>query len=55
MQARFYAYVLQMQGYGAVTCAFVCVELEDEVGEPVVVRYEFEAQPESKHENQSEK
>ncbi len=55
MQARFYAYVLQMQGYGAVTCAFVCVELEDEVGEPVVVRYEFEAQPESKHESQPEK
>ena len=43
MQARFYAYVLQMQGYGAITCAFVCVELEDEKGEPVVVRYEFEA------------
>ncbi len=43
MQARFYAYVLQMQGYGAITCAFVCVELEDEDGEPVVVRYEFEA------------
>ncbi len=41
MQARFYAYVLQRQGYGAVTCAFVCVELEDEHGEPVVCRYEF--------------
>ncbi len=43
MQARFYASVLQGQGFGSVTCAFVCVELEDAAGEPVVVRYEFAA------------
>ena len=43
MQARFYASVLQSQGFGGVTCAFVCVELEDAAGEPVVVRYEFAA------------
>ncbi|WP_293673948.1 PD-(D/E)XK nuclease family protein, partial [uncultured Parolsenella sp.] len=41
MQARFYASVLLAQGFTAVTCAFVCVELEDETGEPVVVRYTF--------------
>ena len=41
MQARFYASVLLAQGFTVVTCAFVCVELEDETGEPVVVRYTF--------------
>ena len=41
MQARFYASVLLGQGFTSVTCAFVCVELEDETGEPVVVRYTF--------------
>ena len=41
LQARFYAYVLKRMGYGKVTCAFVCVELEDETGEPVVMRYRF--------------
>lgn len=41
MQARFYASVLLAQGFTSVTCAFVCVELEDECGEPVVVRYTF--------------
>ena len=42
MQARFYAYVLRRQGWQRVTCAFVCVELEGEDGQPVVIRYEFE-------------
>ena len=41
MQARFYAFVLKRMGYGEITCAFVCVELEGEAGEPVVVRYQF--------------
>ena len=42
MQARFYAYVLRREGWRRVTCAFVCVELEGEDGQPVVIRYEFE-------------
>ena len=42
MQARFYASVLRAQGWRRVTCAFVCVELEGEPGQPVVTRYEFE-------------
>ena len=41
MQARFYACVLGRMGYGAVDCAFVCVELDDGAGQPVVVRYRF--------------
>ena len=41
MQARFYAHVLRRQGWSRVTCAFVCVELADESGQPVVTRYEF--------------
>lgn len=41
MQARFYAYVLGLQGYKHIECAFVCVELEDGSGQPVVVRYGF--------------
>lgn len=41
MQARFYAYVLQLQGFKRITCAFVCVELEGKDGQPVVIRYEF--------------
>lgn len=41
MQACFYAYVLGLQGYKHITCAFVCVELEDDSGQPVVTRYEF--------------
>ena len=41
MQARFYASVLRQQGWRHVTCAFVCVELSDELGQPVVIRYEF--------------
>ena len=41
MQARFYASVLRQQGWRHVTCAFVCVELSDELGQPVVTRYEF--------------
>ena len=42
MQARFYAHVLRRQGWSRVTCAFVCVELADESGQPVVTRYDFE-------------
>ena len=41
MQARFYASVLRQQGWRHVTCAFVCVELSDELGQPVVTHYEF--------------
>lgn len=41
MQARFYASVLRRQGFGDVDCAFVCVELEDGAGRPVVTRYRF--------------
>ena len=43
MQTRFYAGVLQGQGYGEVTCAFVCVERDDGHGQPVVARYRFDA------------
>ena len=41
MQARFYAFVLREQGFSEIDCAFVCVELEDEAGQPVVTRYRF--------------
>lgn len=41
MQARFYAYVLGLQGFEDIECAFVCVELEDDSGQPVVTRYTF--------------
>ena len=41
MQARFYASVLRGQGFGDIDCAFVCVELEDGGGQPVVTRYRF--------------
>lgn len=41
MQANFYASVLMRQGFSSVECAFVCVELDDGNGQPVVVRYEF--------------
>ena len=41
LQARTYAYVLRRMGFTDVTCAFVCVELDDGTGEPVVARYEF--------------
>jgi hypothetical protein len=44
MQARFYAYVLMQQGYEAVECAFVCVERDDGSGQPIVVRYAFDAE-----------
>lgn len=40
-QAGYYARVMASQGFSSVTCAFVCVEREDESGEPIVVRYEF--------------
>ena len=45
MQADFYARVLLSQGFARVSCAFVCVEREDEnaPGEPLAVRYEFTA------------
>ena len=39
MQANFYAWVLMDQGFEAVECAFVCVEVDDGAGGPVVVRY----------------
>jgi ATP-dependent exoDNAse (exonuclease V) beta subunit len=40
-QAGYYARVMASQGFSSVTCVFVCVEREDESGEPIVVRYEF--------------
>ena len=43
MQAGYYADVLLRLGYASVECAFVCVELEDASGEPVVVRYSFDS------------
>lgn len=43
MQANFYAWVMMSQGYAEVTCAFCCVEVDDGAGEPVVVRYRFDA------------
>jgi ATP-dependent exoDNAse (exonuclease V) beta subunit len=48
MQANFYAWVLTSRGYRTVSCAFCCVELDDGFGGPLVVRYEFEAQGESR-------
>lgn len=42
MQANFYAWVLMSQGFKSVTCAFVCVEVDDGAGGPVVVRYRFD-------------
>lgn len=42
MQANFYAWVLMDQGFEAVECAFVCVEVDDGAGGPVVVRYRFD-------------
>lgn len=49
-QARLYASVLINQGFTAVTCAFVCVELDagellgdDKTDQPYVVRYDFHA------------
>lgn len=43
-QARLYTEVLAREGLTDVTCAFVCVEREDEEkpGEPLVLRYRFE-------------
>ena len=41
LQARFYAYVLRRMGYGDIDCAFVCVEVADDGGQPLVVRYRF--------------
>ena len=43
MQANFYASVLARLGYESIECAFVCVELMDGFGEPVVARYRFES------------
>jgi len=43
LQAAFYASVLVRLGYESVECAFACVELDDGSGEPVVVRYRFDA------------
>ncbi|MDO4537672.1 MAG: UvrD-helicase domain-containing protein [Coriobacteriales bacterium] len=40
-QAELYANVLLSQGFSSVSCAFVCVELGRDDGEPYVVRYEF--------------
>ena len=42
MQANLYAWVLMGQGFEAVECAFVCVEVDDGTGGPVVVRYRFD-------------
>jgi hypothetical protein len=42
MQANFYAWVLMDQGFEAVECAFVCVEVDDGAGGPVVMRYHFD-------------
>jgi RecB family exonuclease len=42
MQANFYAWVLMDQGFEAVECTFVCVEVDDGAGGPVVVRYRFD-------------
>ena len=44
MQANFYAWVLCDQGFSEVECAFVCVEVDDGQGGPVVVRYAFDEQ-----------
>ena len=44
MQANFYAWVLRDQGFSTVECAFVCVEVDDGSGGPVVVRYRFDDQ-----------
>ena len=41
MQANFYAWALMERGYEFVECAFVCVEREEEGGQPLVVRYAF--------------
>jgi len=41
-QANFYAHVLMGQGFSSVECAFVCVELDDGSGQPVVARYAFD-------------
>ena len=43
MQANFYASVLMSQGFESVECCFVCVEREDEAGEPLVCSYAFDA------------
>lgn len=43
MQANFYASVLMGQGFEEVDCAFVCVEREGGDGQPLVVRYAFDA------------
>ena len=42
MQANFYAWVMRDQGFNEVECAFVCVEVDDGAGGPVVVRYRFD-------------
>ncbi|MBQ9059274.1 MAG: PD-(D/E)XK nuclease family protein, partial [Atopobiaceae bacterium] len=42
MQANFYAYVLMSSGIAQLTCIFVCVEREDDQGEPLAVRYTFD-------------
>lgn len=42
MQANFYARVLMDQGFEQVLCNFVCVERENEDGEPLVVGYRFD-------------
>jgi ATP-dependent exoDNAse (exonuclease V) beta subunit len=44
MQANFYAWVMMSQGYAEVTCAFCCVEVDDGIGGPLVVRYRFDAE-----------
>ena len=44
MQANFYAWVLMDQGFEQVECAFVCVEVDDGAGGPVVARYGFDQQ-----------
>ena len=43
MQAGYYAHVLLAQGFGRVSCRFVCVERDAGDGQPVVVPYEFTA------------
>ena len=46
LQADLYARVLMDQGFGKVSCRFVCVELEDagHPGEPFVVAYDYDAE-----------
>lgn len=46
LQADLYARILMDEGFGKVSCRFVCVELEDagHPGEPFVVSYDYDAE-----------